>query len=319
MRESWGISPVEGIETQRLPQFTPWNPDCCHKGVKVAKRETEMFPPRKILFPVDFSERCTAAASMVETIADHFKADLTMLHVVEPIMYTDLPVDMSSIAEEQLNGYMPESFQGCGVERVLLHGDAAHKIVDFAHAGRFNLIMLPTHGYGRFRRFILGSVAAKVLHDARCPVWTGAHMEPTPNPENLEFRNVVCAIDLGKQSCQALRWAGLFANEFGAHLTIVHAVPTAKDHPNIYCDQDWKYELVRGAREKIQGLQRSLGLDATISVIPDEAPFAVSTTATHTNADLLVIGRSIEDGMLGRLRTNAYSIIRQSPCPVVSV
>lgn len=278
-----------------------------------------MFPPRKILFPVDFSARCTMAARMVETFADHFKARLTLLHVVEPIMYTDLPVDATSIAEEQLASYLPERFQHCEVERVLQHGDAAHRIVELAHEGHFNLIMLPTHGYGRFRRFILGSVAAKVLHDARCPVWTGAHMEHVPNAEEPRFKNVVCAIDLGKQSCLALRWAGLFANEFGAHLTIVHAVPTAKDQPNVYCDQDWKQELSRGAKEKIQNLQRSLGLEGSIAVIPDEVPFAVSTTALHNNADVLVIGRSIEDGMLGRLRTNAYSIIRQSPCPVVSV
>jgi nucleotide-binding universal stress UspA family protein len=278
-----------------------------------------MFPPRKILFPVDFSARCTMAARMVETFADHFKARLTLLHVVEPIMYTDLPVDATSIAEEQLAGYLPDSFQDCEVERVLLHGDAAHRVVDFAHDGRFDLVMLPTHGYGRFRRFILGSVAAKVLHDARCPVWTGAHMEHVPNVEEFHFRNIVCAIDLGRQSCQALRWAGLFVNEFGAHLTIVHAMPAAKDHPNVYCDQVWKQELVNGAKEKIQSLQRSLALEGSIAVIPDEVPFAVSTTALHNNADLLVIGRSIEDGMLGRLRTNAYSIIRQSPCPVVSV
>jgi hypothetical protein len=36
-------------------------------------------------------------------------------------------------------------------------------------------------------------------------------------------------------------------------------------------------------------------------------------------ADLLVIGRGSAAGMFGRLRTNAYAIIRQSPCPVVSV
>jgi nucleotide-binding universal stress UspA family protein len=150
-------------------------------------------------------------------------------------------------------------------------------------------------------------------------VWTSAHLEHIPNPEELQFRNVVCAIDLGKQSCQALRWAGLFAAEMGAHLTIVHAIPTAKDHPNVYCDQDWKHELMHSAKDKIHTMQRSLGIDATVTVIPDEPAFAVSTTATHTHADLMVIGRSMEDGVLGRLRTNAYSIIRQSPCPVVSV
>ncbi len=246
-----------------------------------------MFPPRKILFPVDFSARCTAAAKMVETYADHFQAHLTLLHVVEPIMYTDLPIDATSIAEEQLNSYLPDSFQRTGVERVLLHGDAAHKVVDFAHDGGFNLIMLPTHGYGPFRRFILGSVTAKVLHDARCPVWTGAHIEPVPNHDELRFRNIVCAVDLGKQSCAAIRWAGLFAQEFGARLTIVHAVPAAKDHPNVYCDQDWKFELLRGAREKIQNMLGSLGLEAGITVIPDEVPFAVGTTAVQSNADLL--------------------------------
>jgi nucleotide-binding universal stress UspA family protein len=38
----------------------------------------------------------------------------------------------------------------------------------------------------------------------------------------------------------------------------------------------------------------------------------------HHNADLVVIGRGKLQEALGRLRTNAYAIIRQSPCPVVS-
>jgi hypothetical protein len=38
------------------------------------------------------------------------------------------------------------------------------------------------------------------------------------------------------------------------------------------------------------------------------------TLRSETASDLLVIGRSAEHGVIGRLRTNAYSIIRQSPC-----
>ena len=278
-----------------------------------------MFPPRKILFPVDFSARCAAAAKMVETYADHFQASLTLLHVIEPIIYTDLPIDVTDVAEEQLKSFLPGAFERHGVERVLLHGDAAHKITDYAHFGKYDLIMLPTHGYGKFRRFVLGSVAAKVLHDAHCPVWTDAHVENIAAHPEPVFQNIACAIDLGKQSCAALRWAGQFASQFAAKLFVIHAVPTAKDHPNIYCDQDWKYELVSGAREKIGSLLKSLELDAEISVLPEEVPFAVNSIAIQHNADLLVIGRSVEDGVLGRLRTNAYSIIRQSACPVVSV
>jgi len=33
--------------------------------------------------------------------------------------------------------------------------------------------MLPTHGRTPLRRFLLGSVTAKVLHDRTVPVWTG--------------------------------------------------------------------------------------------------------------------------------------------------
>ena len=49
----------------------------------------------KILFPVDFSERCTAAASQVAAWALHFKAKLTLLHVLEtpPVWYADLAAD----------------------------------------------------------------------------------------------------------------------------------------------------------------------------------------------------------------------------------
>jgi nucleotide-binding universal stress UspA family protein len=47
--------------------------------------------------------------------------------------------------------------------------------------------------------------------------------------------------------------------------------------------------------------------------------FVASRAAQAHNADLLVIGRGSAAGLFGRLRTNAYAIIRQSPCPVVSV
>jgi nucleotide-binding universal stress UspA family protein len=41
--------------------------------------------------------------------------------------------------------------------------------------------------------------------------------------------------------------------------------------------------------------------------------------ARKAEVDLLVIGRGADAGILGRLTGHAYSIIRQSPCPVVSV
>jgi len=276
-----------------------------------------MFPPKKILFPVDFSQQCTAAGRMVETFAGRFQSQLTLLYSIEPIK--DDHYGGTRADREVLDSFMADELKHFDVQRVLLTGDPATEIVNYAHKENYDLIMLPTHGYGRFRRFILGSVAAKVLHDAMCPVWTSAHLENIPPLEEIAFKNVICAIDITREPCPILTWGAKFAEEVGANLTIAHAVPAAKDAPDFYTDPDLKFDLLRQAKEKIADLQKSLGIEARIAVIADEVPAGVSGCVEKFKGDLLVIGRTVQNGLAGRLRTNAYSIIRQSPCAVVSI
>jgi len=256
---------------------------------------------------------------MVETFAGHFQAELTLLNVLEPLSYNDIPVDAAGIAEQRLSEYLVQELRHFDVRRVLVEGDPATKIADYAHEHSFDLIMLPTHGYGAFRRLILGSVTAKVLHAAMCPVWTGVHMEHVPRLEDIGFRRVVCAIDLGEQSCPTAAWAKQFAAEFGAELELVHAVPEANSTPAVFGNDDRKQALIEEAEKKMQAVKDCVGADGKLFVIGDEVANAVCGCAARERADLVVIGRSVEPGVLGRLRENAYSIIRQSPCPVVSV
>jgi nucleotide-binding universal stress UspA family protein len=278
-----------------------------------------MFPPKKILFPVDFSERCDSAARMAETFAGHFQAELTLLYVLEPLTYNDIPIDAAGVAEQRLAEYKVDEMKHFDIRRVLVEGDPATNIADYAHAQSSDLIMLPTHGYGAFRRLMLGSVTAKVLHSALCPVWTGVHMEHVPRLEDIGFRRILCAIDLGKQSCPTVAWAKNFAAEFGAELEIVHAVPEANETPVVYAHEDPKEDLVNQATEKVEAVKKCVGTDARVFIVGDEVASAVCGCAAREKADLLVIGRSVAPGVVGRLRANAYSIIRQSPCPVVSV
>ena len=276
-----------------------------------------MFPPEKILFPVDFSDRCTAAARMAEIFTGHFQAELTLAHVVEPLPYNDVPVDLNALGERQLSGYLVKELKQFDVKRVLLTGDPSFQILEYAKSEDFDLIMLPTHGYGTFRRLILGSVTANVLHEASCPVWTGVHMEQVPKLEDIALRRVVCALDLGSQSCPTLRWAKQLASEFGADLQVVHVIPeTVKD--SAFADSA-EEQLLAEAKAKIQGVQQCVGVEAKVTVLAGDIPRAVCGFACREKADLLVIGRSAHTGFAGRLRANAYVIIRQSPCPVVSV
>jgi nucleotide-binding universal stress UspA family protein len=167
-----------------------------------------------------------------------------------------------------------------------------------------NLIMVPTQGLGVYRRLILGSTSAKVLHDADCPVWTGVHLENAPPLEALACQRIVCAVDLKPASERVLDWAGHLAEEYQAELTVVHVTPSNQEA----CAGAWRERLRDSAR-----------FPASVRVEAGEAAKVIPQLAGDLKADLIVIGRKAEPGVLGRLDMTAYSIIRQSHCPVVSV
>jgi nucleotide-binding universal stress UspA family protein len=135
-----------------------------------------MLTLKKILFPVDFSEPCIGAARYVAAFAGRFDAEITMIHVVPLAHYNDLIPENLEQRQQRLDSFLAKEFEYFRVQRVLTDGDPATAIVNYAAHEKFDLIMLPTLGLGDFRRFLLGSVTAKVLHDAECPVWTGVHL-----------------------------------------------------------------------------------------------------------------------------------------------
>jgi nucleotide-binding universal stress UspA family protein len=232
----------------------------------------------------------------------------------------DLSVEMLTERRLMLDGFMVDELKNLPVERVLLQGDPAREIADYAAKENCGLIVMPTHGHGPFRRFLLGSVTAKVLHDAPCPVWTGPHMEQAPPHEKIQFRKILCAVDFGLQSRLVVCWAGQFAREFGATLSIMHVLPfTSARLGNFDFDPDWRLELVHRARERIQFLKDDLQVDAEELIDTGEIATTVSDAARQSQADLVAIGRGHSTGGPGRLRAHAYAILRESPCPVVAI
>jgi nucleotide-binding universal stress UspA family protein len=283
----------------------------------------------QILLPVDFSERSIGAARYAKTLARHFHSELTLLHVMTPVPYafgamelggpvlTEAYTNCAEQVRKELETSLACELKDVSTNRVVLEGEAAREIVDYAHAHSIDLIVMPTHGYGPFRRLLLGSVTAKVLHDADCPVWTGAHLEEAPGEDSISLRNIVCAIELGPQSCKTLEWAIGMQKEFGARLTVVHA--TACSQNTGHDDERRRQEMESTARADLVRLTQRLGGQAELWIEAGDPPRVVCDTACRLNAGLMVIGRGSAAGVFGRLRTNAYAIIRQAPCPVLSV
>jgi len=273
----------------------------------------------RVLLPVDFSERSAGAVHCARSLACHFGSELTLLHVLVPPQYefgavdvagsmlAELCRDRAQQATLELGTFMAAELDGLNVRRAVLEGDPATTIVEYAHREQTGLIIMPTHGYGPFRRYILGSNTAKVLHDADCPVWTGTHLSETPAVAAAPFHHVMCAVDLGAQSGKALAWAAHFAKEFDARLTLFHVTA---------CDP----QLRSFAGDALNGLRSQVGASAAeLDFETGEPSRQICAAAKRLEADVLVIGRGSAAGVFGRLRTNAYATIRESPCPVISV
>ena len=114
-------------------------------------------------------------------------------------------------------------------------------------------------------------------------------------------------------------WAAQMAGAFSARLTLVHAVPCIESRPGEYFDRELATDVATSARRALQELRDDIFARAEIIVAGGDAPKVVCSAAERLRADLLVIARGSAAGISGRLRTNAYAIIRGSPCAVVSV
>jgi nucleotide-binding universal stress UspA family protein len=106
--------------------------------------------------------------------------------------------------------------------------------------------------------------------------------------------------------------------EFHGHLTLVHAIAAHTESLD-EGDLRWRSGIREIAEEELLRLQRETGADAELLLEAGEPTRVICSAAARVGAGTVIIGRGSAAGDFGRLRTNSYAIIRQSPCPVVSV
>jgi nucleotide-binding universal stress UspA family protein len=270
----------------------------------------------RILAPVEISLRCKSAARYADILACRFRAEVILLHVCTPrvadyssihtvtgLSAQDLAADVAAERLAELDGFP------CGVpvrRMVRDGGEPAGVILDVAASEKCDLIMMPCHGHGTLRRFVHGSVTARVIHDAPCAVWTGCHIDEAGGKEPLEFHRVLCAVDLGPHTSRVMQWAAEFASEAGCELAIVDAVRPGA----LYFDS---------ARERIGQFLRDPGFAGMVAVESGEVAEAVNRVAERARADLLVIGHGSNSPAHPHLPNHAYAIVRETACPVVAV
>jgi len=274
---------------------------------------------RKILFPVDFSDSSFGAARYVEYFAGQFQAEIMLLHAVGMGEH-NLAEELLPQRKALLDTFLADELKYFTTERVCEVGEAASVLMETAASWNPDLVMIPTHGLGYFRRHLLGSVTAKALHDLRCPIWTSVHAEVAPTLENIHCKRILCALDLTERSSFILEWAAWLAKEFDASLHISHATLSMDTSAQVWAvATEFQQDIEQRAVAQIAALQKEAGTKASVAVAPGAPDSVIAKAAQEFGADLIVIGRHDNDDIVGNLFQNAYSILSQSPRPVISV
>jgi nucleotide-binding universal stress UspA family protein len=285
---------------------------------------------KHILFPYDFSDPGRRVTPFVCAMAGSPGTRVTVLSVLPPpfdgpppgmasaqAYAGDTPAEWRLNLQSRLDGFLVDEFAGLQVEGVTDDGDPALRIVAFAETHNVDVIMMPTHGVGKFRNLLMGSVTAKVLHDARCPVWTAAHVE-TQSASSVP-RRILCAIDESPTAPFLARWACDLSRTLRANLATLHVIGPISDWPALEGERRLQEQLRDGARERIASMLSASGVDAPLRIAVGDIVQCVTEESRQEQADLVIIGRGSIAEPFGRLRTHAFGIIQRSPCPVISV
>ncbi len=139
---------------------------------------------KKVLVPVDFSPNAAKVLESARFLADKCGAEIEVLFVVQNFddysgfFVPHIPIaqfegEMINGARKKLDafleGNLPEG-RTCASEVIL--GEVAVEIVNHAKKNNADMIIMGTHGYKGLESVLFGSVAAKVVRNASCPVMT---------------------------------------------------------------------------------------------------------------------------------------------------
>jgi nucleotide-binding universal stress UspA family protein len=132
---------------------------------------------QRMLLPLDGSELAEVALSYAKGIASRFGLELLLLHVAGKGEAESLPLHQAYIDQtsDRLRREMAEVQGKTGGQPVAVKGEVgvgypAEEILRYAAEKEVDLILMATHGRSGVRRWVLGSVADKVLRSAALPV-----------------------------------------------------------------------------------------------------------------------------------------------------
>jgi len=174
----------------------------------------------RVIVPLDGSTHAEAILSQLRRILHPHESHLTLLHAIPaaPWVHHEEEKYLRRVAFQLTNDGYPTTSQ-------IRAGSPAETILETALVERASLIALTTHGRTGAARWVLGSVAERVLQASSVPVLVARSFPPTVCRGKLEsqpIRNFLVPLDGSRHSLGALVPVLNLARPVDAHVTLLH-------------------------------------------------------------------------------------------------
>jgi nucleotide-binding universal stress UspA family protein len=295
---------------------------------------------RTVLCPTDFSEFSRRAIEHAVAVARWNESKLTLLHVYPflvplagdaPYLPSGLPLDAETRARllrDLETAAEPARAAGLDPALLLIEGDPSEEILRRARTLPADLIVMGTHGRRGLDRWMLGSVADRVVHKARCAVLTVPRPPEgvPPAPERL-YQRILCPVELSGSE-NILETAFSIAHSAGGRLTLLHVLEDLPQREAVarMAHLDWATfhdGLEQDARRRLRTAvaNRPLhGCEVDEAVVAGKPHREILKIADTSGASLIVMGIHGHNP-LARLffGSTTFHVLRQAACPVLTV
>ena len=152
--------------------------------IALEQKGRTLLPIHKIVCPTDFSDPSYEGLKVAGEFAEHFSAELILVHVIfpgpivpgvaEPGFHIPAALKaMQETAEKTLADLKQRRMLAdVSVRTQVISGKPADEIVKLAEEEKAEIIVIATHGESGWQKFLFGSVTEKVIRMASCPVLT---------------------------------------------------------------------------------------------------------------------------------------------------
>lgn len=265
---------------------------------------------KKILVPLDGSPMAEAVLPLVTTLAQAEKAEVELITVLAPIAIWNAAASTIrwDAEEEAAREYVEAKArdlekQGIKAHSNVAYGQASYAIYDAARDLKVDFIAMTTHGRSGITRFVLGSVADKLLHSSAPLLLVRPGDEKSiKHTTAADIRKVLVPLDGSELSLTAIPAAEEMARIFDARIALCGVVTTdwiaysGMETPVLYQDvMDSMKEATQNNLEETAAAIKRRGYDVDCFVGIGGPADEIQRIATEQGAGMIVMsthGRS---------------------------